>query len=110
MNDNWKLTQLLDAYGVASVQDARIDKSEEFRDAAHEELRVSRRKLRKFCQDLQDEKDPVAKFTKAELAMVIAELTDGSHEFDIHEATGLPLDRCRAINDMGNLFANVFWG
>jgi len=57
----------------------------------------------------QDLTDAIAKFAKHELAMVIAELTDGSHEFDIHEATGLPLERCREINKMGNLFANVFW-
>ncbi len=109
MKNNWELTQLLDAYGVAAVQDARIDESEEFREAAKTTERDARKALRKFCQDTQGE-DPFAKFTKIEMAKVIAELTDDSHEFDIHEATGLPLERCREIHEMGNLFSNIFWG
>ena len=49
-------------------------------------------------------------FTKVELARVIADLTDGLHEYDIQNATALPLDRCREIKEMGHTFNNIFWG
>ncbi len=172
--DNWKLTQLLDAYGVAAVDDARVGESEEFRANAKTVEREARRRLQKFClhqrgetnlrcpvcgKDTQDDymttkecwqeanlhyfdnvhlaclplrlgrpltpadfidapindeilaclDDPTVKFTKVELAKVIAELTDGLHEHDIQDATALPLDRCREIIAMGSLFTEVFW-
>lgn len=107
--DNWKLTQLLDTYGVAAVQDARINMSPAFREDAKKVEREARRALRKFCQDGQDE-DPITRFTKIELAKAIADLTDGLHEHDIQDATALPLERCRELNAMGILFNTIFWG
>lgn len=112
MFNNWTLTQLLDAYGEAAVDDARIEETLEFRETANIVEREARKNLRKFCQNALDKtkEDPVAKFTKIELARAIADLTDGLHEHDIQDATALPLERCREIAVMGNLFNHVFWG
>lgn len=37
------------------------------------------------------------KYSKEDLARMIADLTDGQRDYDIHAMTGLPMDRCTQI-------------
>lgn len=42
------------------------------------------------------------KYSKEELASIIADLTDGQRDYDIHAMTGLPMERCTTIANIGS--------
>ncbi len=51
----------------------------------------------------------LAKYTKCELAKMVAELTKGKNASDIHHMTGLEIDRCETITEAGHSLAQVLW-
>ncbi len=51
----------------------------------------------------------LAKYTKKELAAMVVDLTDGQSASDIHHTTGLEMDRCEEIAEVGQSLAEANW-
>lgn len=49
------------------------------------------------------------KYTKLELAEMLAHLLDGQDEHDIHRGTGMAPERCKRIADVGHELAMALW-
>lgn len=49
------------------------------------------------------------KYTKLELATIVAELVDGQDEYDIHGMTGIDPERCIEINNVGHELARALY-
>jgi hypothetical protein len=54
-------------------------------------------------------KKTLKKYTKLELATIVAELTDGEDAWDIHQMTGLPTERCEEIVKTGHQIGQALW-
>jgi hypothetical protein len=51
----------------------------------------------------------LAKYTKLELAEMLAHMVDGQDEHDIRGYTGMSTERCKKIADVGHELAMALW-